>query len=194
MSPSDQIQAKEPTCCERVLKDMETGELHFGFNDREDSMMATITMPTFEGLRSRSFAAFRPARLQVDDAEWQSTIGYVIGIPGGCEVEVDDERLEQLIAKDDEGLVSDASLAQVPVVIRDPYFPAVKCTVMMRALRMGFNEIDSGSGPRNGASRKRCTHRPTDPPAMCEYCFWRWTEVQRSKPNFGARRWGSAVV
>lgn len=168
---------------------METGTVHLQVTNREVKMTATIQYSALEHLRGCAFAAFRPGRLYVDDERWTGIVGYVVGIPGGCEIAVDDERLARLIDRSDEGLVADDGTAQIPVVIKDPYFPEIRCTITLRALRMGFNEIAPGRGPRRALTRKRCTHREADPPGLCEYCFWRWAEAKRTGPLFGQQRY-----
>ena len=135
-----------------------------------------------ETLKGKSYAVIKPHRTALDDRVWGEAFGMYIDLPGGCEIEIDDDRLEHSIRATDGIGPFDTALV-VPAIVRDPYLPPLCIVLSLADLSTLYNEIEKGSGPRIAAGRKRCTHPETNPPtARCSYCLWRWwTARERTK-------------
>ena len=149
-----------------------------GHNAGEGFKMKAVSIKdnTLEELKGAAFVTLSPALVLVDDEKWKRIIPFAIWLPGGCELNIDEEKLSALIYKKEEGLIDEI---EIPLIVNDPYLPQIKVKVLFRSIGKHYNRIKKGTGPRTNESRKRCTHKEDElPKVKCWYCFWRlWNKA-----------------
>lgn len=118
----------------------------------------------------------------VDDDQWEPVFGLILALPGGCELDVDDSRIEQALEdiEHDEApearrpeLFSPAYRALlVPMVLRDADLPRARVLVPVNKLKE-CDKVEPGSGP-HVLEATQCRHTVFVP--RCRGCLWRqWT-------------------
>ena len=160
---------------ERVLVDTRTGARHVQVKTEDGEINVELhAHPLVEELRGRSWVTFvEQTHVLCDNDPVADALGCAsLMVPGGTELEVDEEVLGRVVegAEADE----DMSAAYIPIIVRDPNFPVVPGIVRLDVLRQSANLVPKGRAPRAGKPPSLCTH-----PLYrhdCPACFRTWWE------------------
>ncbi len=153
---------------------MQTAELT---HDVQPASIAPPPEHLLRSLRDAAFAVITPFIASVDDEVWDRVFGLRAAIHGGCELLVDNDRLELVCEGIELGTVHMSPRLPVPVIVNDPYFPMLKAVVLLGDLQAKCNRLKHAhAGPHHARGRSRCVHRPypnsTPGCLSCAYNFW----------------------
>lgn len=124
-----------------------------------------------------------PLIIEIANAQWQQALGAAIALPGGAAVQLSKDvasDIQEMMKAGDWGFFSDEVMkTRVPILIDDPYYPAIEAHVSMGEILNNFIETEE-DGPRKKHKRRRCVHGEDRPVAECEYCFYRqWKKADQ---------------
>lgn len=155
----------------------------------EHAVTATALKDLIIALAGKAFVTLDDAtKAVIDDDQWQPVLGNgLLAIPGGVELDVIDEQLAEAAEKAI-NLKLDHRTSLVPVRVRNPYWPPVRCGVPYWVLLEHCNEVEPGDGQSAESAPERCAHRDSNVvKRRCNYCFWRWWRARAMEHGITVR-------
>jgi len=194
-----------------ALVDTDTGSSFTRFDIGGATMTVEITEHPYRRLKGKAFVTLTDDIVAlVDDDEWERVLGLRLKLPGGCEVDVSDARIDRALedieecdedwqdaAKRRPGLFAILPSADggsgryglmVPLVVNDADLPRVRVLVRLEVLGQSFQAIARGAGVKARAEDGTataptiCRHTKGEMgKTKCRGCFRRWWIAEARK-------------
>ena len=167
---------------ERALVNVTTGTTAVQY--REENLLMTVIVhgKALGDLHGKALITLgRVTVLICDDDRWQGVIGKVVCLEGGTELDVDNDRLDEMFSDcnlADHGLIDREVL--IPVIIRDIYMPRLRALIPWKELVNRVNVTLPGEGARSSGDRVLCKSSC----GSCLPCFYeKWIAVEIATCN-----------